>query len=253
MEDILKKIKAERILQLEREREQMKTPALTESLLGGFHENNIAVLAEIKRASPSKGTIASKDFDLLQQAKHYQKNGASGFSILTEESYFNGDNAFIPQVKKKFPQIPILRKDFIFNSFQVFHAKLLGASAILLIVAMLDDEELLSLHKLALELDLEVLVEVHNYKELVRALYIPQLKLLGFNNRNLKTFDVNLRNSKTLMEHFQKTASKKLKENLVLVSESGYSKQEDIEFAKKWGFHAVLIGEALMKGNIFVR
>ena len=153
-------------------------------------QEGIRIIGEIKRASPSKGQIALENFDLLKQATHYVEHGVAAFSILTEEAYFKGDNTFIPQVVEAFPKVPILRKDFIYTPFQVAQAKFLGASAILLIVRMLSDEQLQALHALAYDLQMDVLVEVHDEAELQRALRIPQLKLLGINNRNLNTFEV---------------------------------------------------------------
>lgn len=243
--DILDKILVQRKQQLSKEKAVFPKISLAASLQNPH--NGVSILAEIKRASPSRGEIASADFNLLRQAKLYQKNGAAGFSILTEEAFFKGDNDFIARVKNKISNIPVLRKDFIFDAFQVAHAKFLQADAILLIVAMLDDNTLLFLHELALLLELEVLVEVHNSRELERALRIPSLKILGINNRDLKTFVVDLQNSKDLLTQVPQHK----RDELVLVSESGYHSKEDILFAENLGFDAVLIGEALMRGKIF--
>ncbi|ASF42714.1 indole-3-glycerol phosphate synthase TrpC [Capnocytophaga endodontalis] len=241
--DILSKIKEQREIQLHREIEEWARPYLTQAI----EQPGISIIGEIKRASPSKGQIATEDFDLLKQAQHYANNRVAAFSILTEEAYFKGDNAFIPTVAKAFPTMPILRKDFIYTPFQVFHAKSLGASAILLIVRMLTDDELMFLHLLAHSLDLEVLVEVHNEKELQRALQVPDLELLGINNRNLNTFEVSLKTTEQLL----KAIPKSQREELLIVSESGYHSKEDIVYAENLGIDALLIGEALMKGEIF--
>ena len=119
---------------------------------------------------PPRDRLLLEDFDLLKQAAHYVEHGVAAFSILTEEAYFKGDNTFIPQVVTAFPQVPILRKDFIYTPFQVAHAKFLGASAILLIVRMLSDEQLQALHALAYDLQMDVLVEVHDEAELTKSI-----------------------------------------------------------------------------------
>lgn len=240
--NILEKIKVKRDIQLEKERKSFKQPSLKEAL----NKDGIQIIGEIKRASPSKGKIANDDFDLLKQAKYYADNGIAAFSILTEEEYFKGDNEFIKNVRENYPNIPILRKDFIYTPFQVAHAKFLGASAILLIVRMLDDKTLLELHKLALDLELDVLVEIHDEMELERALKIPNLQILGVNNRNLDTFEVDITTTKKLIDKIPS----ELRENLTLVGESGFMTKEDLEYAKTIGVSGLLIGEALMKGLI---
>ena len=175
------------------------------------------------------------------------EHGVAAFSILTEEAYFKGDNTFIPQVVEAFPKVPILRKDFIYTPFQVAQAKFLGASAILLIVRMLSDEQLQALHALAYDLQMDVLVEVHDEAELQRALRIPQLKILGINNRNLNTFEVSLQTTERLLS----LISEEQRTSLLVVSESGYLSKEDLHYAETLGVDALLIGEALMKGLLF--
>ena len=240
--DILSKIKEQREIQLHREIEEWARPYLTQAI----QQPGISIIGEIKRASPSKGQIATEDFDLLKQAQHYANNRVAAFSILTEEAYFKGDNLFIPRVKEAIPTIPILRKDFIYTPFQVAHSKFLGASAILLIVRMLNDTQLLSLHRLAQDLGLDVLVEVHDAHELKRALAIPDLAILGINNRNLNTFEVSLATTEQLLQ----LLPKERQEQLIVVSESGFHSSEDIAYAEQLGVDALLIGEALMKGEI---
>ena len=172
--------------------------------------------------------------------------GVSAFSILTEKEYFKGENDFIKIVREKFPEMPILRKDFIYTPFQVAHAKFLGASAILLIVRMLDDKMLLELHKLAQDLEMDVLVETHDEEEIKRALKIPNLEILGINNRNLNTFEVDIRTTEKLINEIPSDVLK----NLTIVSESGFLSKEDVEYAEKLNVDGLLIGEALMKGLI---
>ena len=230
-ENILNKIKEKRIIQLSQEKESFKTKSLFEAL----KKPGLQILGEIKRSSPSKGMIANDDFNLEDQVSHYVQNNIAGISILTENAFFKGQNEDLQFVHNKYPNIPILRKDFIFDPFQVFHAKELGASAILLIVKMLNDDELFYLHDLAYKIGLEVLVETHDEIELTRALQIPNLKLLGINNRNLNTFETDLNISKQLISIIPSD----IRKNIVLVSESGYLS------------HAVLVGEALMKNKIY--
>ena len=223
--DILEKIKIKRDIQLEDELKSFKQPSLKEAL----KQDGVRIIGEIKRASPSKGKIANDDFDLLKQAQSYVDKGVAAFSILTEKEYFKGENDFIKIVREKFPEMPILRKDFIYTPFQVAHAKFLGASAILLIVRMLDDK---------------TLCELHDEVELERALKIPDLEILGVNNRNLNTFEVDIKTTKKLMDKIPD----EMKDKLVLVGESGFLTKEDLEYAKSIGVDGLLIGEALMRG-----
>jgi indole-3-glycerol phosphate synthase len=241
--DILLQIKQQRDLQLQREFTSVERPSFFKALA----QEGIRIIGEIKRASPSKGQIALEDFDLLKQAAHYVEHGVAAFSILTEEAYFKGDNTFIPQVVTAFPQVPILRKDFIYTPFQVAQAKFLGASAILLIVRMLSDEQLQALHALAYDLQMDVLVEVHDEAELQRALRIPKFKILGINNRNLNTFEVSLQTTERLLSQIPEGQ----RSSLLVVSESGYLSKQDVRYAETLGVDALLIGEALMKGLLF--
>ena len=238
--DILEKIKIKRDIQLEDELKSFKQPSLKEAL----KQDGVRIIGEIKRASPSKGKIANDDFDLLKQAQSYVDKGVAAFSILTEKEYFKGENDFIKIVREKFPEMPILRKDFIYTLFQVAHAKFLGASAILLIVRMLDDKTLLELHKLAQDLEMDVLVETHDEEEIRRALKIPNLEILGINNRNLNTFEVDIKTTEKLINEIPVDILK----NLTIVSESGFLSKEDVEYAEKLNVDGLLIGEALMKG-----
>lgn len=240
---ILDKIKEKRIIQLDNEKSQLKQPSLIDAL----NKDGLQIIGEIKRASPSKGDIANTDFDINKQVEHYVAHGVAAFSILTENAFFKGQNEDLQFVRNKYPNIPILRKDFIFDPFQIMHAKLLGASAILLIVKMLSDEDLHELHKLAYDLGLEVLVEIHDEDELNRALLIPNLKLLGINNRNLNTFDTDLNTTKDLIN---KIPFESLK-NITLISESGFLEKKDLDFAIEMNVSGILVGEALMKGKIY--
>ena len=240
MSNILHKIKLEREKQLSEEKKILSKPSLIKAL----KKDGIQIIGEIKRASPSKGTIAKDTFDIEKQLDYYVKNNIAAFSILTENHFFKGQNEDLTFAGKLHPEIPVLRKDFIFDPFQVAQAKFIGASAVLLIVKMLSDIELINLHKLALDLELEVLVEIHNEEDLERALRIPEIKLLGINNRNLDTFETSLSVTENL---FPKIPAGK---DITIISESGVHTQEDLKFLESKGVDGVLIGESLMKTSL---
>lgn len=197
---------------------------------------SIALIAEIKRASPSKGLIR-EDFNPAALAKAYQSGGACCLSILTDRQYFQGDNDFLDQARSACT-LPILRKDFIIDPWQVAQSRVLGADCILLIMAALETAQAHELFSLAQELGLDVLVEVHNVQELEAALTMP-VRLIGINNRNLSTFETSLSVTETL--------SMALPESTLLVSESGIYTAADIARVKKVGARAVLVGESLMR------
>lgn len=236
---ILDKIKAKRELQLAKELASLKKPSLKEAL----QKEGLGLIAEFKKASPSKGQITA-DLDLDKLANEYIKANACAFSVLTEEEFFQGNNENLSYLATKYKQIPILRKDFIYTPFMVAHSKFLGSSAILLIVSMLNDEELLSLHALANSLNLDVLVEIHDKNELNRALKIPNLGILGINNRNLNTFEVSINTSLNLLKELP------TQRNFALISESGFSKFDELDTIYKAGFDGVLIGESMVKGGL---
>ncbi|MEI6437650.1 MAG: indole-3-glycerol phosphate synthase TrpC [Candidatus Omnitrophota bacterium] len=197
---------------------------------------SINLIAEIKKASPSKGVIR-EDFDVGALAKTYQECGAAAFSVLTEEDYFLGKAAYLKQVCDEH-QIPSLMKDFIIDELQLFEARLCGASAVLLIVAILDDDKLKALIAKAHALDLDCLVEVHEDKELDRAL-AAGAEIIGINNRNLRTFDVSLSVAEGLIPRIPK--------DKVIVAESGISTHAQVMRLKDLGANAVLIGETFMR------
>ena len=240
MEDILEKILIKRKKQLDYEKKAIKQASLIKAL----NKDGLQIIGEIKRASPSKGNIAKDDFNIEAQLSYYIKNNIAAFSILTENYFFKGKNEDISFAKKLYPDIPVLRKDFIFDSFQVAQAKFLGASAILLIARMLHDDKLHDLHNLALNLDLEVLVEVHTKKDLDRALKIPNISLLGINNRDLNTFKTSLSITENLYSEIKNI------DNLTVISESGFNSKEDLNFIESLGISGVLVGESLMQGYL---
>ena len=209
---------------------------------GVFKENLInkdqAIIAEIKKASPSAGII-SKNFNPVEKAKEYEAFGASALSILTEEDFFQGSNQFLMDVKA-ITKLPIIRKDFMIDEYQIYEAKLMGADCILLIASVLSDNEITQFTDLAETLELDYLIEVHDEDELRRVEHFENA-MIGVNNRNLKTFEVDLNNSINLKKLFTG-------DNL-FIAESGIKNQDDIDELKNHDIHAFLIGESLMKGD----
>ena len=209
---------------------------------GAFKESLLnkdqAIIAEIKKASPSAGII-SEDFDPIRKAKEYEDFGASALSILTEEDFFQGSSQYLQDVKE-ITSLPILRKDFMIDEYQIYEAKLIGADCILLIASVLNDEEIKSFVDLAESLQLDYLIEVHDLEELKRVGHFSNA-MIGVNNRDLKTFNVDLNNSINLKKEF--------KNNNIFVAESGIKNQDDINALKAHDIHVFLIGESLMKGD----
>ena len=198
---------------------------------------SIGLIAEVKKASPSMGVIC-KDFDPVRIAKEYEAAGASCLSVLTDEKFFQGSLDYLRQIRAAV-KLPLLRKDFIIDERQILEAIEWGADAILLIVAILTDVQLEKFHSLAIEAGLAVLVEVHDEEEINRALKISP-KLVGVNNRNLKTFAVDLATTKKLAPRIVGHGS-------LLVAESGIHTRADVERVQKCGAGAILVGESLVK------
>ncbi|GHU77601.1 indole-3-glycerol phosphate synthase [Clostridia bacterium] len=207
----------------------------------GFAENlrKGGIIAEVKKASPSKGVIA-REFNPVKVAERYEKQGAAAISVLTEEHFFMGNNAYLSEIRQKV-QLPLLRKDFITEEFQIYHARVLGADAVLLIAAILSKEQMREFADTARSLSLGVLAETHNEREIENALD-SGAEVIGINNRDLTTFEVDLSNTEKLIKYIGK--------DRVIVSESGIKSAEDIEYLKNLGVNAVLIGEAFMRGEL---
>ena len=199
-----------------------------------------AIIAEIKKASPSAGII-SDNFDPVLKSKEYESFGASALSILTEEDYFLGNIEYLKDVKA-ITSLPILRKDFIVDEYQIYESKLIGADCILLIASILNDKELKNFSEIAERLKLDYIIEVHNEEELQRVQHFSNA-IIGVNNRNLKTFDVDINNSVELKKIFEG-------EN-IFIAESGIKSKKDIEYLQQHNINVFLIGESLMKGDFF--
>ena len=212
------------------------------SLTGGFLENlqklGMSYICEVKKASPSKGVIA-EEFPYLQIAREYEAAGARAISCLTEPFWFQGADSYLKEIAQNV-HIPVLRKDFTVDPYMIYQAKALGASAVLLICAILTDEQLRSYRELAEELSMDALVEAHDETEVERALK-SGAKIIGVNNRDLKTFTVDCKNSIRLRNLAP--------EDVVFVSESGIRTAQDIHLLAENRVDAVLIGETLMRSE----
>jgi indole-3-glycerol phosphate synthase len=198
--------------------------------------NKAAVIAEIKKASPSKGIIR-EDFDPAEIAGSYAANGAACLSVLTDQKYFKGQVEYLKMARAAC-DVPVLRKDFMIDPYQVYEAREMGADAILLIVAALGDPMMSDLEQAATALGMDVLVEVHNEQELERALRL-QTPLLGINNRNLRNFETSLETTLSMLSL--------IPEDKIVISESGIHSREDIKLLRGNGVNGFLIGEAFMR------
>lgn len=199
-----------------------------------------AIIAEIKKASPSAGII-SENFDPISKAKEFEEKGAAALSILTEEDYFLGSIQYLKDVKS-ISNLPILRKDFIIDEYQIYESRLVGADCILLIASVLNDEILKKFTELADSLELDYIIEVHDMDELSRIKNFSKA-IIGVNNRDLKTFNVDINNSINLRKNFHG--------DNIFVSESGIKSKKDIEMLKENNINVFLIGESMMKGDFF--
>ncbi|MBN6151881.1 indole-3-glycerol phosphate synthase TrpC [Xanthomonas sp. AmX2] len=208
------------------------------ALQAAIADGDPAVIAEVKKASPSKGVIRP-DFHPADIAVSYEFGGASCLSVLTDVDFFQGHDSYLQQAREACT-LPVLRKDFTIDPYQVYEARVLGADCILLIVAALDDLQLAELSSLALQLDMDVLVEVHDIDELERAIQVP-VPLIGINNRNLRTFEVSLQTTLAMREAVPR--------DRLLVTESGILGPDDVATMRQAGVNAFLVGETFMRAE----
>jgi indole-3-glycerol phosphate synthase len=223
-------------------RADAESRVLTRDFLGALRARiaagRAAVIAEIKKASPSKGVLRA-DFEPADIAQTYAEHGAACLSVLTDQQFFQGRIDYLKQARASCP-LPVLRKDFIIDAYQVYEARAIGADAVLLIAACLDDAQLRDFEAIARSLDMAVLVEVHDAAELTRALKL-KTPLIGVNNRNLKTFEVSLDTTLTLRHE--------LPADRLLVSESGIQSRDDVLRLAAAGVNAFLVGESFMRAD----
>lgn len=224
------------ILPLAELRQMLADRIPTRDFAGAIRGRDCAVIAEVKRSSPSKGRIRA-DFDPVAIARIYEANGASAVSILTERKFFDGRAAFVPQIRKAV-NLPLLRKDFIVDPYQIVETRVLGADALLLIARVLEAGELLEFIGRASELGLEALVEVHDEADLEKALSAGA-RIVGINNRDLETFMTDIVVSIRL--------ARRVPKGITVVSESGITGRKDIERLMEADIHAFLVGESLMR------
>jgi indole-3-glycerol phosphate synthase len=233
---------ARRRQSLEAVRADAQSRVLTRDFLGALRQRTevgrSAVIAEIKKASPSKGVLRP-DFMPADIAQSYAEHGAACLSVLTDRQFFQGEPDYLKQARASC-DLPVLRKDFMIDPYQIYESRAMGADAVLLIAACLDDAQMRDLEALALSLNMAVLVEVHDEQELDRALAL-RTPLLGINNRNLKTFEVSLETTIGLRA--------RVPADRLLVTESGISTAADVTRMRQAGVHAFLVGEAFMRAE----
>ncbi|MBC7766226.1 MAG: indole-3-glycerol phosphate synthase TrpC [Hyphomonadaceae bacterium] len=243
---ILDKIVASKANQLQQQKTHMSLQKMIEA-----SENNrrsvdsynslkqcegLAMIAEVKKASPSKG-IMRENFNPVEIAKTYEKCSVQAISVLTESAYFMGDSQYLTDIREAVA-LPLLRKDFIIDPYQIYEAKVIGADAILLIMAILDDQTVSDFNKLATSLGLQCLVETHNTEEIKRASAIGA-NIIGVNNRNLQTFEVDIHTTENLLQYMPKDS--------LVISESGIQTHADMTYLKSIGVQGVLVGETFMR------
>jgi indole-3-glycerol phosphate synthase len=244
----LDKIVAEKLDELEQRQKMVPLSELEAAirerpspldLAAALRGDKLRLIAEVKRASPSRGVLRA-DLDPVKLASTYAQCGAAAISVLTESRYFRGSQEDLEAVRRALPDIPLLRKDFILKPYQLFESRALGADAVLLIVATLDNTGLEELLSLSHNLGMQCLVEVHNENELKRAL-ASDVKIIGINNRNLDTMSVDINVTRRLRPL--------IPPERIVVSESGIKGRGDVQKLREWGINAVLIGEALVTAS----
>ncbi len=217
---------------------QGKARGFAAALYRSVAEHRPAVIAEIKKASPSKGVIR-EDFDPVDIARRYQEAGASALSVLTDEEFFQGHEDYL-RAARNAVRLPVLRKDFMIDPWQIFQSRAMGADAVLLIVAALSDAQLDELYHAAQRAGCDVLVEVHSGEELERAMKL-NIELVGINNRDLRTFETRLETSLSLAEE--------VPADHLVITESGIHSREDVRLMRDNGINGFLVGEAFMKAG----
>ncbi len=236
LEELAQRQKSVPLLKLEAAIEEKPPPLELAVALRG---DSLRLIAEVKRASPSKGVLCP-ELDPARLAQTYAQCGAAAISVLTESRYFQGSREDLETIRRELPNTPLLRKDFILKPYQVFESRAWGADALLLIAAILDDADLKGLLSLSHDLGMQCLVETHNEGELNRALTCDA-RIIGINNRNLDTMAVDINVTKKLRPL--------IPPDRLVVSESGIKERGDIERLREWGIDAVLIGEALVTAD----
>jgi indole-3-glycerol phosphate synthase len=244
----LDKIVAEKLKEVERRQKAFPLPELRAAIMerpapldlaAAISGENLRLIAEVKRASPSRGVIRA-DLDPVKLASSYARGGAAAISVLTESRYFGGSREDLEAIKRALPGIPLLRKDFILKPYQVFESCAWGADAMLLIVVILDDNELEELLSLSHALGMQCLVEVHNRNELERALACDA-RIIGINNRDLDTMTVDINITRQLRPPIPR--------GRIVVSESGIKGRDEVQKLKEWKVNAMLVGEALVTAD----
>jgi indole-3-glycerol phosphate synthase len=244
----LDKIVAEKLKEVERRQTAFPLPKLRAAIMErpapldlatAISGDSLRLIAEVKRASPSRGVIRA-DFDPVKLARSYARGGAAAISVLTESNYFRGSQQDLESIKRALPHIPVLRKDFILKPYQIFESCAWGADAVLLIVAILDDNALEELAALTHALGMQCLVEVHNRSELKRALACDA-RIIGINNRDLDTMKVDINVTGQLRPPIPR--------GRLVVSESGIKGRDEVQKLKEWKINAMLVGEALVSAD----
>jgi indole-3-glycerol phosphate synthase len=239
VEEITERLQERSLAQLQQDLADASPPrGFADAIAAKIAAGQAGVIAEIKRASPSKGVLRV-DFTPAEIAQSYAQGGAACLSVLTDIDFFQGSDVYLRQARAACP-LPVIRKDFIIDPYQVYEARALGADSILLIVACLEDRQLCELNELAHHLGMDVLIEVHDAEELERALRVEN-RLIGINNRNLRTFEVSLDTTLDLLSQ--------IPQDRIVVTESGILRHEDVALMREHGVNAFLVGEAFMRAE----
>jgi len=239
IEEVAERSQYKNLKDLEQEFDRYEQPrGFTNAIVNKINQKKAAVIAEIKKASPSKGVLRDP-FIPQDIAESYKKGGAVCLSVLTDHDFFQGHEDYLISVRETV-DLPVIRKDFLIDSYQVAEARAIGADCVLLIVSALDEHKLKDLHAQALEYGMDVLIEVHDSAEMDTALKVKNT-LIGVNNRNLHTFDVSLKTTLDLQH--------KISEEQILVTESGILSSADVELMRSNDIHSFLVGEAFMRAG----